>query len=393
MNIPFMPLRELLELHDSGVWGPEDQTDGISVLRSTNFSPDGSIRFDNLTYRCVDTSKRESKKLLEHDIILEKSGGGPKQPVGRVCIFRGHKIVHAFGNFTARLRVKKSLVNPEYLFWYLRYLHLSGVTLRYQEHTSGIRNLDTKRYLAHPISLPPLKEQQRIVNILNRAAKIDRLRKQAQEQLREFIPALFLRMFGDPVDNPRGWEAKKLGMLGNLDRGRSRHRPRNARELYGGPYPFVQTGDVANADGLVRNASQTYSELGLRQSRLWPKGTLCITIAANIGKTGILEFDACFPDSIVGFKPNTPTRVEYVQSALDLMQQRIEETAPMAAQRNINLQILRELQIPVPDISLQQRFVEIVESAHAISTRQTTGMGVGAMSIDSLLTHFLGASA
>ena len=266
-------------------------------------------------------------------------------------------------------------LDTAFAFYALKSVNLSR--LRLETGVPGLNRTDVYR---EPFPLPPLDEQRKIVDILNRAVKIERLQKQAQERLREFIPALFIKMFGDPVDNPKGWEVKKLGILGNLDRGRSRHRPRNARELYGGPYPFVQTGDVANADGLVRNASQTYSELGLLQSRIWPRGTLCITIAANIGKTGILEFDACFPDSIVGFTPNTSIKVEYIQSALDLMQQRLEESAPMAAQRNINLRTLRELQIPVPSIIRQQRFEEIVQAAQN-STAQANAANKSAVAL------------
>lgn len=279
---------------------------------------------------------------------------------------------------------------PEFLFWSLKHLSpeieskgigatVKGVTLQ------GVKKLE--------IFLPRLDEQRQIVGILNRAAKIERLRAQAQERMRGFVPALFIRMFGDPVENPMGWDVTKLSTLGGLDRGRSRHRPRNARELYGGPYPFVQTGDVANADGLVRFASQTYSEIGLRQSKLWPAGTLCITIAANIGKTGVLAFDACFPDSIVGFTPHESVTAEYVKAVLDLMQARIEETAPMAAQRNINLRTLRELPIPVPSFSQQQRFAEIVESTRAASAFGTGGLCVGAKLTGSLMSRLLRAGA
>src|ERR1035438_8892162 len=98
-----------------------------------------------------------------------------------------------------------------------------------------------------------------------------------------------------------GWQLKKLIELGELSRGRSRHRPRHAPHLYGGPYPFIQTGDVKASGGRISSYQQTYSEAGLAQSRMWPAGTLCITIAANIAETGILAFPACFPDSIVGF--------------------------------------------------------------------------------------------
>src|SRR5947207_4830086 len=130
------------------------------------------------------------------------------------------------------------------------------------------------------------------------------------------------------------WEEKRLDELGSVSRGRSRHRPRDAAHLYGGPYPFVQTGDIKHAHLYLTTYNQTYSEAGLAQSRLWPKGTLCITIAANIAKTAILSFDACFPDSIVGFIPNSNVTVAYVHHWLELIQTDLENLAPQAAQKN-----------------------------------------------------------
>jgi type I restriction enzyme S subunit len=148
----------------------------------------------------------------------------------------------------------------------------------------------------------------------------------------------------------------KLGEVGVLARGISKHRPRNDPSLLGGKYPLVQTGDVANSDGYIREYKATYSEAGLRQSKLWPKGTLCITIAANIGKTAILDFDACFPDSIVGFLPGGKSTTEYVQYWFSFIQKRLETDAPQSAQKNINLAILSGLDIPMPPIDLQHEF-------------------------------------
>ncbi len=91
----------------------------------------------------------------------------------------------------------------------------------------------------------------------------------------------------------------KLNELGKVNRGKSKHRPRNDPILYGGKYPFIQTGDVKHSPFYVTTHSVTYNEKGLAQSKLWPKGTLCITIAANIAETAILSYPACFPDSIV----------------------------------------------------------------------------------------------
>ena len=275
-------------------------------------------------------------------------------------------------------------IDIRYTAYALKHLDLSR--LRTETGVPGLNREDAYR---EPFSLPPLDEQRRIVDILNRAARIEALRTQAAERLRDFVPALFVKMFGDPVENPMGWQTERLGSLGSLDRGRSRHRPRNAPELYGGPYPFVQTGDIANSNGLVTQYSQTYSETGLNQSKMWPSGTLCITIAANIGMTGILTFDSCFPDSIVGFQPGGTVTVEYVQTAVDLMQSQIEEDAPRAAQRNINLGVLRELTIPTPPFALQRQYAEIVAAARAITHVREFGTKVAASLTASLMFRWL----
>lgn len=160
---------------------------------------------------------------------------------------------------------------------------------------------------------------------------------------------------------PSGWCWATLGSLGDLDRGRSRHRPRNAAHLYGGPYPFIQTGDVGRANGLIRSYTQTYNEAGLQQSRLWPAGTLCITIAANIAESAILGFDACFPDSVVGFLPSEATTSRFIHVYLQVVQKRLEALAPATAQKNINLEVLDGLAVPVPPLAEQAAITEEVE--------------------------------
>lgn len=162
---------------------------------------------------------------------------------------------------------------------------------------------------------------------------------------------------------PNMWYWSSLDQVGVLDRGKSRHRPRDAAFLYGGPYPFVQTGDVRKARQYLRQFSQTYSEAGLAQSRLWKPDTLCITIAANIAETAILSFDACFPDSVVGVVFNADfVSVRYVELFLRHAKTRIAAYAPATAQKNINNDILRLLAVPLPPIEEQAAIVEIVEA-------------------------------
>ena len=130
----------------------------------------------------------------------------------------------------------------------------------------------------------------------------------------------------------------------------------------GGNYPLIQTGDVANAGLYITKFNSTYSELGLKQSKIWDTGTLCITIAANIAKTAILSFDACFPDSIVGFKANEKTNNIFIHYWFSFLQKLIEEQAPETAQKNINLSTLNRLLVITPPLEEQKRFIEWVSN-------------------------------
>ncbi len=231
----------------------------------------------------------------------------------------------------------------------------------------GVLRKDIKKL---EIPLPPLSEQRCIVGILDQADRLRRLRAEADAKAARILPALFIKMFGDPATNPMGWSVKRLGDIGELDRGRSRHRPRNDPELLGGSYPLIQTGEIANSGGRITQFAQTYSELGLAQSRMWPAGTLCITIAANIANTGVLEFEACFPDSVVGFVPGADTTTEYVQFLLAQLQNVLERAATQVAQKNINLAILRKLTVPVPPIDLQNHFSKHVRNFYSYRATQ-----------------------
>ncbi|MEY3122587.1 MAG: hypothetical protein RI993_1412 [Pseudomonadota bacterium] len=195
-------------------------------------------------------------------------------------------------------------------------------------------------------------------------------RKQHLQQLDDLLKSVFLEMFGDPVRNEKGWDRLPLEKLGSLNRGVSKHRPRNAPELLGGKYPLIQTGEVSNAGTYITTFSHTYSDIGFAQSKLWPSGTLCITIAANIAQTGILTFDACFPDSVVAFSAlKNEAHVLYVHGLFWFFQKILEKNAPAAAQKNINLEILRGMEVPKPPIELQVQFASVVEKIEGIKSR------------------------
>ena len=157
------------------------------------------------------------------------------------------------------------------------------------------------------------------------------------------------------------WTPKRLDRLGTVSRGRSRHRPRDAAHLYGGPYPFIQTGDVKRAALYVTEHTQTYSEAGLEQSRLWPAGTLCITIAANIADTAILTYDACFPDIVIGFIPDPgkadATFIKYFFDAR--LKGSYRQFSQGAAQDNLSQEKLLSIDLVIPDDVEEQRAIAV----------------------------------
>ena len=159
------------------------------------------------------------------------------------------------------------------------------------------------------------------------------------------------------------WEYKTLDQLGEVSRGRSKHRPRNDPSLFGGKYPFIQTADVKAANFYITEYDTTYNEKGLAQSRLWTPGTLCITIAANIADTGILAMDACFPDSVMGFLPYEGIAdVRFVKYCFDILQQNCKKISQGAAQDNLSWEKLSTILFPAPPIEVQTKIADILSA-------------------------------
>jgi len=287
-----------------------------------------------------------TKKAIKGDIVM--SVRAPVGPVNFVeediCIGRG---------LTA-LRCDESKVIPLYVFYLL---------LSMQDEISGrmgmaFDSISRDEISALKLPVPPLDIQRQIVSAFENANMEICAIKENIQNAQNSIITKFLEMFGDPVSNSMDWKYEPLSELGELNRGISKHRPRNAPELLGGEHPLIQTGEVAAAGLYITSYTSTYSDVGLQQSRKWPKETLCITIAANIAKTAILDFDACFPDSIVGFIADDKVSPIFMHYWFSFFQKTLEEQAPQLAQKNINLQILRKLKVIVPPIELQNEFAE-----------------------------------
>ena len=245
---------------------------------------------------------------------------------------------------------------------------LNGIDFEKHRNGSTIPHIYFKDYKSENFPLIPLPEQQRIVAILDKAfTAIATAKENAQQNLlnaKELFESYLQNVFENKGDD---WEGKTLEQIADVfGRGKSKHRPRNDKKLFGGDYPFIQTGDIRNSEHFVTNYSQTYNEIGLAQSKLWPKGTICITIAANIAETGVLSFDACFPDSVIGIVVNKKLAdIDFVEYLLQSFKVNLQALSKGSAQDNINLGTFKNKLFPFPPIKEQQQIVKKLNNLSA----------------------------
>ena len=228
---------------------------------------------------------------------------------------------------------------------------------------------------AFHICHPPLAKQQRIVGLLDKGfAGLATAKAHAEKNLQNARALFESHLQSVFTQRGLGWKQKTLEEVStSFGRGKSKHRPRNAPHLYGGKYPFVQTGDVRNADHTITEYSQTYSEAGLAQSKLWPEGTICITIAANIAETAILGFDACFPDSVIGVVANSnESDVGFIEYLLQSFKARIQAMGKGSAQANINMGTFEHERFPFPPVAEQEQIVATLDALREETQRLAT---------------------
>ncbi len=207
--------------------------------------------------------------------------------------------------------------------------------------------------------VPNSSDQQKIVSILSEIEKAITTENKLLATYKELKMTLMSTLF---TQNDGGFITRKLSEIAKIERGKFAHRPRNDPEFYGGNIPFIQTGDVTSSNGYVKNYSQTLNEKGLAVSRMFSKGTIVITIAANIGYTGILEFESAFPDSLVGISPNVNLiDTEYLNYYLQSQQPVMDSLAPRGTQKNINIQFLLPWPVPVTTMEKQKNAVALLK--------------------------------
>jgi type I restriction enzyme S subunit len=370
-------LKDIIEKPITGEWGTDG--DSVSILRTTNFTNSGVLNLMNVVKRNVSKRKVDQKRLMKGDIIIEKSGGSPKQPVGRVVFFK-EEGVYLCNNFTSILRPKKDKVEPKYLHYLLYGSHRFGVTGMFQNKTTGIINLQLPRYINKlQIPLPPLKTQQRIAGILDDAAA---LRDKTAQLLIEYdllAQSVFLEMFGDPVINEKGWEVKKLDNLTNLITD-GKHGNCNDEDNSG--YFFISAKDVKNNKINYLNTRQIpkkeFEEVD-RRTNLQAGDLVMINTGATIGRMAIAvdipeTRKTTFQKSVAVIKTKKEVLIPlYLQYVFELRLDTFANKGSGSAIKNLLLSEMKRFKIIVPPIQLQNEFADkiaLIEQQKALAKQE-----------------------
>ena len=226
----------------SGEWGTDDETgDGIPVLRTTNFTNEGVVNYNDVVTRTITKKNIADKFLRKGDIIIEKSGGSDKFPVGRVIYFDGEEKTYLFNNFTGLLRVKnQDEWYPKYIFYSLYANYKRGGTRAFENKTTGLHNLKTDDYVSrYEVAEIDKTEQILICEKLNKLYEIIKLRRQELQLLDELIKARFVEMFGDMYLNSKGWSEAKLESMADVVSGITKGRKTKSEDLTEVPYMAV----------------------------------------------------------------------------------------------------------------------------------------------------------
>lgn len=323
----------------------------VRFLQIRDFTSDNHITY------IPDSNK--NRLCDENDILIGRYGAS----VGKILINKKG----AYNVALIKTKPDTSLLDKGFLFYYLIsdefQKNLSKVTARSAQ--AGFSKEDIYDFC---ILTPSVSEQRHIVAILEKdLSAIDEAKQNSEKNLqnvRNLYEYQLRSVFNKSINKCERKTLKQISV--EFGRGKSKHRPRNDNKLYGGEYPFIQTGNIRGSEHYITEYSQTYNKRGLAQSKLWPKGTICITIAANIAETGILGFDACFPDSIIGLVVDSKLAdINFVEYLLQSFKSRLQSKGKGSAQANINLATFENELFPYPSLS-EQRI--IASNLEALST-------------------------
>lgn len=377
-----------------GEWGSDDETgDGIPVLRTTNFTNEGVVNYNDVVTRIITKKNIDNKFLRKGDIIIEKSGGSDKFPVGRVIYFNGDENTYLFNNFTGLLRVKnQEQWFPKYVFYSLFANYKRGGTRIYENKTTGLHNLKTDDYvLRYEVVDMNKKQQVLICEKLDKLCEIIKLRKKELQLLDDLIKARFVEMFGNPVNNEKGFVKAPMGdymtLLTDFSSNGSYKTLDSGVTMYDEPnYAWmVRTTDLESGDMTsIKYIDENAYEL-LAKSKIYG-GEIIMNKIGSAGKIYLMpqiDMPASLGRNAFMFRYDDRINVKFLYHLLtsEYGQREIQQYVRGAVTKTITKNDARAVLIMVPPIELQNEFEAFVKQVdkskvvHYIinSTRQTIG--------------------
>ena len=359
----------------NGLWtGKKEPFVNIAVIRNTNFSKDCKLKLDDVAYIDVEQRAFSTRKLQVGDIIIEKSGGSDKQPVGRPVLFNISDGEYSFSNFTSTLRLIDKGISPRFLHLCLYAYYRNGETRKMQSKTTGLHNLDMKAYLRLPVPYFSLSEQERIASELDLLTSIIEKQKAQLKELDTLAQSIFYNMFGDPIENPKGWEVIALKQVIKVIGGYAFKSDEFKEE----GIPVLRIGNINI--GVFRPTNLVFWERTdkLQRYLLFP-GDLVMSLTGTVGKSdygNVCILDNSFNEYYLNQR-NAKLKIEgsidkyYLSFVLkiDAIKNRLTGISRGVRQANISNKDIENLKIPLPPLSLQQSFAEKIEAIEAQKAR------------------------
>lgn len=380
----------------SGEWGTDDESgNGIPVLRTTNFTNEGIVDYSNVVTRTIQKKNIDAKYLRKGDILIEKSGGSDKQPVGRVIYFDGPESTYLFNNFTGLLRVKNQAVwLPRYVFYSLFHNYRKGGTRPFESKTTGLHNLKTDDYISrYEVLEAPISEQQSICKQLDYVYDIIKTRQQQLQKLDELIKARFVELFGDPLSNSKGWPEYLLTNVCSAIFGGgtpSKSHP----EYFTGSIPWVSPKDMKMP--IISDSIDHITDEAVAHSttNFVPENSVLMVIRSGVLKhtlpVAINNIPVTINQDMKAFVPNslvTPTFLMYYFKAIesDVLSGVRGVTAD-----NIDFKSFQKRFLIVPPISVQEKFSSFVEQVNKSKVAVQKSLDEAQLLFDSLMQHYFG---
>ena len=387
----------------SGEMGTDDETgDGIPVLRTTNFTNEGVVDYRNVVTRTITKKKIEEKYLRKGDIIIEKSGGSDKQPVGRVVFFDGPEQTYLFNNFTGLLRVKDQTTwYPRYVFYSMYSNYRRGGTRAFENKTTGLHNLKTDDYVSrYEVSETSMENQMEICERLDRLYGIIKMRQQELQKLDELIKARFVEMFGDLTNPSCAWDRCKLV-----------EACEEADDIKCGPFGTQLSKDEYTDTGIaVWEIPQINSSFKtkpthyltnekaeqLRAYSLIP-GDIAMSRKGNVGKCAIYPEE--YPDGIihsdvlrirVDSKRVNPMFMMRQLHYSGAVTRQIELVSSGAIMAGVNVTKLKQIYVHIPPMELQNQFSDFVKQVDKSKVALQKSLDETQKLFDSLMQQYFG---